>query len=165
MDQNNQQQPSSAGNLEFSNGIVGPAGKSTDKDVEALNTAFPTPAATERRAKPRLKYQVVATLEPVAAGEGADDVSVVTRDASENGTGYVSSRQLPEGSRAVLHLPDPNGGGDTQRIECRVRRSQELGNGLFEGSVEFMGEQTPVLRHAHPPDRAREKGELSRLVI
>ncbi len=107
-------------------------------DVTALNAAFPAPLV-ERRQAPRLKYQVVATLEPVASGP--DDVRVVTRDADPQGTGFLSSGNLPAGSRAVLHLPAPDGEGETQRIECRVRRSRELGNGLFEGSVEFFGEQ------------------------
>lgn len=110
----------------------------TVEDVAALNQAFPAPKV-ERRKASRLKYQVVATLEPVATGP--QDVQVVTRDADPNGTGFLSSGELPEGSRAVLHLPSPEGNGEVQRIECRVRRSRELGNGLFEGSVEFLGEQ------------------------
>jgi hypothetical protein len=109
-------------------------------DAAALNAAFPT-RRVERRQAPRLKYQVVATLEPVATG-GPDDVCVVTRDADARGAGYLSSGELPEGSRAVLHLPAPDGGdAEPQRIECRVRRSREVANGLFEGSVEFLGKQ------------------------
>ena len=107
-------------------------------DAAALNAAFPR-TGLERRQAPRLKYHVVATLEPVA--NGPEDVKVVTRDASVTGTGFVSSSELVEGSRAVLHMPSPEGNGEVQRIECRVNRSRELGNGLFEGSVEFMGEQ------------------------
>jgi hypothetical protein len=106
-------------------------------DVTALNAAFPP--GRDRRQLPRLKYQVVATLEPVAVGP--QDVRVVTRDADERGTGFVSSGPMDEGSRAVLHLPSPDGEAEPQRIECRVRRSREIGNGLFEGSVEFVGEQ------------------------
>jgi hypothetical protein len=107
-------------------------------EAAALKAAFPPPKV-ERRQSKRLKYQVVATLEPVASGP--DDVRVVTRDADPRGTGFVSSGELPEGSRAVLHLPAPDGDREPQRIECRVRRSRELGNGLFEGSVEFLGDQ------------------------
>jgi hypothetical protein len=109
-------------------------------DVEALRAAFP-PRTVERRQAPRLKYHVVATLEPVDGH--AEDVRVVTRDASPSGTGFVASGDLPEGSRAVLHLPPAEGSEsrEPQRIECRVRRSRELGNGLFEGHVEFVGEQ------------------------
>ena len=110
----------------------------TVHDVAALNAAFPAPRV-ERRQASRLKYQVVATLEPVAGATA--DIRVVTRDADPNGTGFLSSGNLPEGSRAVLHLPAPDGGTEAQRIECRVRRSRELSNGLFEGSVEFFGEQ------------------------
>jgi hypothetical protein len=105
-------------------------------DVSALNEAV---AAPDRRQAPRLDYQVVATLEPIAVGP--DDVRVVTRDADSRGTGFVASGPLAEGSRAVLHLPSPEADGETQRIECRVRRSRDLGNGMFEGSVEFLGEQ------------------------
>jgi hypothetical protein len=131
-----QQKPSSqivpqSGQIQTSNGVV-------DPDVAALSSAFPTRTA-ERRQAPRLKYQVVATLEPVAGA--AEDVKVVTRDADAHGTGYTSTSELPEGARAVLHLPDPNGGDEPQRIECRVRRSRNMGNGLFEGSVEFLGDQ------------------------
>jgi hypothetical protein len=123
-------------------------------DVTALNQAFPG-SQGERRKASRVKYQVVATLESVATGP--EDVQVVTRDASAHGTGFLSSGELAEGSRAVLHLPSPEGDGETQRIECRVRRSREIGNGLFEGSVEFLGEQPQFsdtrIRPA-PPRRA-----------
>jgi hypothetical protein len=108
-------------------------------DAAALDAAFPT-RRVERRQTPRLKYQVVATLEPVATN-GPDDVCVVTRDASATGAGFLSSGDLPEGSRAVLHLPAPDGHSEPQRIECLVRRSREVANGLFEGSVEFVGDQ------------------------
>ena len=107
-------------------------------DAAALDAAFPT-RRIDRRQTPRLKYQVVATLEPVSAAP--DDVCVVTRDADQKGAGFLSSSDLPEGSRGVLHLPAPDGQGEPQRIECRVRRSREVANGLFEGSVEFVGEQ------------------------
>lgn len=109
-------------------------------DAPSPTEAFPAGKVegnVERRHAKRLKYAVAATLEPVSSGP--EDVRVVTRDADARGTGFVSSGELPEGSRAVLHLPDDE--GRMQRIECRVRRSRELGNGLFEGSVEFLGEQ------------------------
>ena len=108
-------------------------------DAAALDAAFPTRRA-ERRQTPRLKYQVVATLEPVATN-GRDDVCVVTRDACATGAGFLSSGDLREGSRAVLHLPASDGQSEPQRIECLVRRSREVANGLFEGSVEFVGDQ------------------------
>jgi hypothetical protein len=113
----------------------------TAEEITALSAAFPAKPAVERRQAPRVKYQVVATLEPVAVGPA--DVRVVTRDADPRGTGFVSTKPMPEGSRAVLHLPAPDGdaNAEPQRIECRVRRSREMGNGLFEGSVEFLGEQ------------------------
>ena len=106
--------------------------------IAAVNQALPGPRV-ERRKTPRIKYQVVATLESVTTGP--DDVRVVTRDASPHGTGFVSSGALAAGSRAVLHVPNPDGSGEAERIECRVSRSNNLGNGLFEGSVEFFGEQ------------------------
>ena len=114
-------------------------------DVTALNdalratTAAPITATGDRRQAPRQPYQVFATVEPVSVGPGAHDVHVVTRDADPRGTGFVSTGQLRAGSRAVMHLPTPD--GTTRRIECRIRRSQEIGNGLFEGSVEFIGAQ------------------------
>src|SRR5687767_12117077 len=78
----------------------------------ALNHEPAAPDAVERRQAPRLKYEVAATLEPVAP-DGSPDVRVVTRDADTRGTGFVSSSALPEGSRAVLHLPDPDADGGT----------------------------------------------------
>jgi hypothetical protein len=117
-----------------------PQDRNVASEAAALNQAFPTSKPVDRRHAPRLKYQVVATLEPVSPN-GPDDVQVVTRDASAKGSGFVSNAPLPEGSRAVLHLPGPDADGEPQRIECRVRRSREIGNGLFEGSVEFLGAQ------------------------
>jgi hypothetical protein len=129
------------------------------QDAAALDAAFPT-RRVERRQTPRLKYQVVATLEPVASGP--DDVCVVTRDASETGAGFLSSGDLPEGSRAVLHLPAPDGQGEAQRIECRVRRSREVANGLFEGSVEFLGEQPQFSDTRIRPNPATRPQPLTR---
>lgn len=117
-------------------------------DVKALDAALRAAASTspqegsaghDRREVPRQRYQVSATLEPVAFGAAPDDVPVVTRDADARGMGYVAGGALLEGTRAVMHLPTPD--GQTQRIECRVRRNREIANGLFEGSVEFLGEQ------------------------
>ena len=111
-------------------------------DVTALDDALratTAPPATDRREAPRRPYQVSATLEPVSLAGTPADVRVVTRDADPRGTGYVATGGLREGARAVMHLPTPD--GRTQRIECRIRRSREIGNGLFEGSVEFIGVQ------------------------
>lgn len=112
--------------------------KVLDEALRAAAASSATAPGVDRRQATRLTYQVPATLEPVAFGK-IEDVRVVTRDADARGTGFVSTGQLPEGTRAVLHLPAPD--GKTQRIECRVRRSREIGNGLFEGSVEFLGDQ------------------------
>ena len=113
--------------------------KALDAALRATTQAAPAaPVAHERRQAPRQKYEVSATLEPVAFGGHPDDVRVVTRDADARGMGFVSGDALIEGQRAVMHLPTPEGG--TQRIECRVRRNREIANGLFEGSVEFLGE-------------------------
>lgn len=107
---------------------------------QALRASSPpaTAPAIERREAPRQVYRAPGKLEPVSFGKVAE-VNVVTRDADPRGTGFVATGQLPEGTRAVMHLPAPD--GQTQRIECRVRRSREIGNGLFEGSVEFLGHQ------------------------
>ena len=124
--------------IESTPGQVRTDGAGVVEDAKALNAAFPR-TGQERRIAPRLKYHVVATLESVTSGP--EEIKVVTRDASTSGTGFVSTGELVEGSRAVLHMPSPTADGEVERIECRVRRSRELGNGLFEGSVEFMGEQ------------------------
>ena len=119
-------------------GTPGDGVKVLDQALRAATSAARVPPAAERRQAPRQAYRVPGTLEPVSFGK-VDDVRVVTRDADARGTGFVSTGQLPEGTRAVLHLPTAD--GRTERIECRVRRSREIGNGLFEGSVEFLGEQ------------------------
>lgn len=98
--------------------------------------------AVERRSAPRSNYRVVGTLETVGTGGAHRDVRVMTRDADPAGTGFVAEGvTVPEGRRAVLHVPGPD--GQTRRIECHVRRSNALsGNpGWFEGHVEFTGEQ------------------------
>ena len=114
-------------------------------DVKALSEALRATTGTgaapaiDRRQAPRQQYEVAATLEPVAFGGRPADVRVLTRDADPRGTGFVADGAMLEGERAVMHLPTPD--GQTQRIECRIRRSREIANGLFEGSVEFLGEQ------------------------
>ncbi len=91
------------------------------------------PGGQDRRARPRMRYRVEATLEL----EG-EDLELETRDVDSQGSGFISTRRLPEARKAVLHLPTPDGG--TKRIECQVRRSKPLAKGWFEGSVEFASE-------------------------
>ena len=117
-----------------------------DQVIAALGDAFPP--AQERRQAPRLRYQVRARLELVdeLTGKPFGESMLHTRDLDPSGSGFVTPYQIAENERAVLCLPSPHTGGSERRINCRVRRSREVGNGWFEGTVEFDQEQ-PVFSH------------------
>ena len=118
-----------------------------DELIAAMGAAFPP--KLERRRAPRVRYQVVATLE--VDGEERtrpggllpeNRTDLHTRDLDANNSGFVSPHQLTPGESAILNLPTPT--GETRRIECRVRRSRPVAEGLFEGCVEFTGGEQPV---------------------
>ena len=112
-----------------------------DQLIAALADAFPE-RKQERRKEPRYRYQVRARLELVDDnGLPVDSTSLHTRDLSSRGTGFVTSGDVADDARGVLHLPGPGGKGKTTKVACRVRRSREAGNGWFEGVVEFEQKQ------------------------
>jgi hypothetical protein len=107
-----------------------------DQLIAALADAFPQRRQADRRKEPRYRYQVRARLELVDEdGQTVDSTSLHTRDVNSRGTGFVTSGDVSNDTRGVLHLPEP--GGNTTRVACRVRRSREAGAGWFEGVVEF----------------------------
>jgi hypothetical protein len=116
-----------------------------DQLIAALSDAFPQRAnKADRRKEPRYRYQVRARLELVDEdGRPVESTSLHTRDLSSRATGFVTSGDVSDDSRGVLHLPEPGGSGATTKVSCRVRRSREAGNGWFEGVVEFEND-TPV---------------------
>lgn len=110
-----------------------------DQLIAALADAFPQRASkAERRKEPRYRYQVRARLELVDEnGRPVESASLHTRDMNSRATGFVTSGDVSDDTRGVLHLPALDGAGPTTKIACRVRRSREAGNGWFEGMVEF----------------------------
>ena len=114
-----------------------------DQLIAALSVAFPQPRQ-DRRKEPRYRYQVRARLELVdETGRPVESTSLHTRDVNTRATGFVTSGDVADDARGVLHLPAPEGNGKTTKLACRVRRSREAGNGWFEGVVEF-DEKQPV---------------------
>ena len=117
-----------------------------DARTAAIADAFPFPAHAERRKAPRVKYQVVATLEldgdrPAGAQPGPQPAAcdLHTRDLDERGAGFMSPHGLTPGQPAVLNLPSPD--GTVNRVTCRVSRARPVAEGWFEGYVEFEGGQ------------------------
>lgn len=109
-----------------------------DQLIAALGEAFPPEG--ERRRAPRLSYQVRARLELVDEdGRPVESQTLHTRDLSGTATGFVSPRGVPGDARGVLHLPAPDGSGEVSKVACRVSRTRDLGNGWFEGAMEFDG--------------------------
>lgn len=116
-----------------------------DQVIAALADAFPP--EKERRKAPRLRYQVRAKLELVDEdGEAFESQTLHTRDFNDSATGFVTTADLARVGRGVLHVPAPDGSGGVEKIACRVSRSNDVGNGWYEGTVEFDSKQ-PVFSH------------------
>jgi hypothetical protein len=110
-----------------------------DQLIAALADAFPQRAnQADRRKEPRYRYQVRARLELVdETGRPVESASLHTRDLNTRATSFVTSGEVSNDSRGVLHLPGLDGTGPTTKVACRVRRIREAGNGWFDGVVEF----------------------------
>ena len=110
----------------------------------------------DRRQLPRTCYPTHAYLAP-ADDAGATRPPVIrVRDFNQRGLGFRARVDLSALDEAVLRLPVA--ANRVIALACRVRRSMELGNGWFDGLVEFLqpqpnltvrdGQLHLVVRHA-----------------
>jgi hypothetical protein len=100
----------------------------------------------DRRHVPRTSYQITAWLAP------ADDTGAIrrpiirTRDVSPRALGFRARQDVSALGYAILRLPATT--GRYIAVACRVRRSLEIGDGWFDGLVEFLQPQPDLaLRH------------------
>lgn len=93
----------------------------------------------DRRHLPRVPYAATAALAPADATGAVRPPAIRTRDLNPLGLGFVSRQDLSVLGEAELHLPGV--AGRVVRVACRVRRSRELGNGWYDGLVEFVTPQ------------------------
>ncbi len=105
----------------------------------------------DRRHFPRAIYQTVAWLAPADDGGAMRRPIIRTRDINLVGLGFRARQDLSALGEAVLRLPAAT--GRSISVACRVRRSRELGNGWFDGLVEFLTPQ---------PDLTISNGQLWR---
>ncbi len=108
---------------------------------EAMDGPDPRPLI-DRRQMPRVAFAAAAALAPADATGAVRQPAIRTRDLNPLGLGFVSRQDLSVLGEAVLRLPGPS--GRVVCVPCRVRRSRELGNGWFDGLVEFLQPQ-PML--------------------
>lgn len=103
----------------------------------------------DRRQLPRTCYPTHAYLAP-ADEAGATRLPLIrVRDFNQRALGFRARQDLSALDEAVLRLPAA--ANRVISVACRVRRSMELGNGWFDGLVEFL----------HPlPDLAVKDGQL-----
>ncbi len=109
----------------------------------------PPVAWIDRRHIPRTSYQTVAWLAPADAEGALRRPIIKTRDINIRGLGFRARQDLSALGEAVLRLPAT--AGRSISVACRVRRSRELGNGWFDGLVEFLTPQ---------PDLSVSNGQL-----
>jgi hypothetical protein len=121
-------------------------------DMDILDDNEPEPEGPQplpridRRHVPRTMYEITAWLAP------ADDTGAIrrplihTRDVSLKGLGFRARQDVSALGEAILRLPATT--GRCIAVACRVRRSLELGNGWFDGLVEFLQPQPDLaVRH------------------
>ena len=96
----------------------------------------------DRRHLPRVAFAAAAALAPADATGAVRPPDIRTRDLNRLGLGFLSRQDLSVLGEAELRLPGVT--GRVVCVPCRVRRSRELGNGWFDGLVEFLQPQ-PML--------------------
>ena len=119
---------------------------SDDSNGEPMEGPEPLPRI-DRRHMPRTTYEMTAWLSP------ADDTGAVrrpiirTRDLNPRGLGFRARQDVSALGEAILRLPSAT--GRSIAVSCRVRRSLEMGNGWFDGLLEFLTPQPDLaVRHA-----------------
>ena len=109
-----------------------------DNNDEPMEGPEPLPRI-DRRHTPRTIYEMTAWLSP------ADDTGAVrpplikTRDLNPRGLGFRARQDVSALGEAILRLPAAT--GRCIAVSCRVRRSLEMGNGWFDGLLEFLTPQ------------------------
>jgi hypothetical protein len=115
----------------------------------------------DRRRVPRQQIQTQAWLAP-ADEFGATRTPVIqTRDLTAKGLGFFAKQDLSALGEAVLRLPSITTGRPVL-VPCRVRRSLELGNGWFNGLVEFKHPQPNLGKTKVEPARIKPKKKKRR---
>ena len=112
-----------------------------DPDTTAGDGPDPRPLV-DRRHLPRVTFAARATLAPADDTGAVRPPAIRTRDLNPLGLGFTARQDLSVLGDAVLQLPAAN--GRLVCVACRVRRSRELGNGWYDGLVEFVVPQ-PLL--------------------
>lgn len=116
----------------------------------------PPVARIDRRHWSRTSYRTQAWLAPADAEGAVRPPLIRTRDINPCGLGFIARQDLSALGEAILQLPLAT--GRLVHVACRVRRSLELGNGWFDGLVEFLQPQPDLLR----PEPARASGKKRR---
>jgi hypothetical protein len=112
----------------------------------------------DRRHRPRVPLAVRASLAPADDTGAVRPPAIRTRDLSPLGLGFLSRQDLSVLGEAVLRLP--GGAGRVVCVACRIRRSRELGNGWYDGLVEFLQPQPELVvedDHVRLPRAARRQ--------
>jgi hypothetical protein len=108
----------------------------------------------ERRHWTRSVFETVAWLAPADDSGAIRRPIIRTRDINRMGLGFRARQDLSALGEAILRLPAAT--GRSISVACRVRRSRELGNGWFDGLVEFLTPQ---------PDLTIRDGQLWKKAI
>lgn len=108
-------------------------------------TAHP---ADERRETTRRRMLAMGTMQ-VLAGETCREIVLYTRDATEQGVGFVAAGELEPHTLARLELPGPD--GEPLAVVGELVRTRPLAAGWHEGYVRF---ETPLKLFCDIPIRA-----------
>jgi hypothetical protein len=102
----------------------------------------------ERRETTRRRMLATGTLQ-MPAGNTCREIVLYTRDATEEGVGFIAAGELAEHTRARLELPGPT--GRPVAVTGELVRTRPLATGWHEGYVRF---DTPMKLFCETPIRA-----------
>lgn len=110
----------------------------------------------DRRHIPRTSYEITALLSPADDTGATRRPNIRTRDLNVQGVGFRARQDLSALGEAILQLPAST--GRCIAVACRVRRSLEIGNGWFDGLIEFLQPQPDLaIRYAQLCAKAAQK--------
>ena len=102
----------------------------------------------DRRETTRRRMLSTGTLH-VPTDKGCREIVLYTRDATEQGVGFVAAGELEPHTRATIELPGPE--GEPLAVVGELVRTRPLATGWHEGYVRF---ETPLQLVSEKPIRA-----------
>jgi len=105
----------------------------------------------DQRRAARVEQQSRVTIAPLAGGRPQPEESVLVKNVSSRGLGFVRDQKMKPGTRFLVRLPRQDGG--VEDLPCAVVRCETVKKGTYLLGAEFVAVDAALpAPAAHVPD-------------